>query len=142
MTTPQLALLGFATWTLFVLMVTVGIHRWSLILTGRAAIDSFPAHAPEGPGWYQRATRAHANCIENLPVFGAIVAVATFAHVQGPWIDALSLAILAARVVQTSVHVGFPISARSVSVRFSFYSVQLVAMLAMLAVIVVDARSR
>lgn len=135
MTIPQASLLGFAFWTLFVLMVTIGVHRWSLILTGRAAIDSFPAHAPEGPGFYQRATRAHANCIENLPVFGALVALLTFTRVASPLIDALTGAVLAARIVQTSVHVAFPISARTVSIRFTFYSVQLVAMLVTIVVL-------
>ena len=73
MTVPVGMLLGFAAWTLLLLVITVGIYRWSLILTRTAAIASFPADAIEGAGWYQRGTRAHANCIENLPVFGAIV---------------------------------------------------------------------
>ena len=89
MTVPLFTLLGFALWTLTVLMVTVGVHRWSLILTGRAPIHTFPADAPTGPDWYRRATRAHLNCVENLPVYVAIVGVASFAGVGGSLLDAL-----------------------------------------------------
>ena len=139
MSIPLLSLLGFALWTLLVLMFTVGIHRWSLILARRAAIASFSADASTGPDWYKRGTRAHANCIENLPVYAAIVFTATFVGVSGPWFDLLAVAVLVARIVQTSVHVGFVQTDRAVSVRFSFYSVQLVAMLVMLVCIVASA---
>jgi uncharacterized MAPEG superfamily protein len=136
MTLPLLTLLGFAGWTLLVLATTVGVHRWRLILTKRAAINAFPADASDGPDWYQRATRAHLNCIENLPVYGAIVGVATLTGYHGELLDALAVAVLVARVCQTLVHVAFVQSARVVSYRFSLFSVQLVAMLWMLALIV------
>lgn len=132
MTIPLISLLGFATWTLLVLMATIGVHRWWHILAKGAAINAFPAHAPDGPDWYRRATRAHANCIENLPVFGAIVVVLTFAGVAGRVVDVLSLAVLIARVCQTTVHIAFVQTARAVGVRFSFFTVQLIAMLWMI----------
>ncbi len=129
MTLPLLSLLGFAVWTLLVLAATVGVHRWRLILTKRARINAFPADASNGPDWYQRATRAHLNCVENLPVYAAIVLVATFTGRHGWLLDALSIAVLGARVVQTSVHVAFVQTERVVSWRFSLFTVQLVAML-------------
>jgi len=132
MTVPLLTLLGFATWTLIVLAATVGVHRWRLILTKRARINGFPADASNGPDWYQRATRAHLNCIENLPVYGAIVLVATLAGRHGPLLDALSIAVLAARICQTSVHVLFVQTERAVTYRFSLFTVQLLAMLWMI----------
>jgi uncharacterized MAPEG superfamily protein len=135
MTTPLYCLLGFAVWTLVVLMTTIGLHRWTQILTGKASIDAFRADHPEGPDWYRRAMRAHANCVENLPVFGAIVAVATFAGASSPLLSGLSIAVVAARVCQTTVHVAFTQNARAVSVRFSFFAIQLVAMLTMAFVI-------
>ena len=73
MTVPVWMLLGFATWTVLLLLTTVGVYRWSRILTGRAPIREFRADRVEGEEWYKRAMRAHANCVENLPVFGAIV---------------------------------------------------------------------
>ena len=135
MTLPLLTLVGFAAWTLLLLAATVGVHRWSLILTRRAAINEFPADAPVGPGFYQRATRAHLNCIENLPVYGAIVFAITVTGKTNLLLDALSVAVLSARVCQTLVHVLFVQSARVVTYRFSLYTVQLVAMLWMILLI-------
>jgi uncharacterized MAPEG superfamily protein len=136
MTLPLLTLLGFATWTLLLLAATVGVHRWRLILTKRAPINGFPPDAPVGPGWYQRATRAHLNCIENLPVYGAIVLVGTLTGCQSPELDALSVAVLGARICQTMVHVSFVQTERAVTYRFSLFTVQLLAMLWMVVLIV------
>ena len=60
-------LLGFAAWTLLLLSATVGVYRWSRILTGRAGAGAFQADNIQGEEWYKRAMRAHANCMENLP---------------------------------------------------------------------------
>jgi len=68
MTIPVWMLLGFATWTALLLLFTIGIYRWTLIFSGTVPIRDFPADASGGAEWYKRATRAHANCIENLPV--------------------------------------------------------------------------
>lgn len=137
MTIPIWMLLGFAGWTLLLLVATVGVYRWSLILTSAAAIASFRADASDGAGWYQRGTRAHANCIENLPVFGAIVFALQAAEVSGALVDALSVAILAARIVQSLVHTCFVQTDRMVSIRFSFYTVQAVSFMWLTGIIVV-----
>ena len=129
MTIPQWTLLGFAAWTLALLMATVGVYRWGLILFAKAGIASFPPEAREGAGWYQRGTRAHANCIENLPVFGAIVYLITAIGLEGPLVNALCIASLAARIVQSCVHISHEQTNAFVAVRFSFYSVQLVSFL-------------
>jgi uncharacterized MAPEG superfamily protein len=136
MTLPLLTLLGFAAWTLVLLAATVGMHRWRLILTKRAAINGFPADAPVGPDWYQRATRAHMNCVENLPVYAAIVLVATLGGRHGPLLDALSVAVLCARICQTLVHVSFVQTERAVTYRFSLFTVQYLAMLWMIGLVI------
>ena len=136
MTIPVWMLLGFAAWTVLLLTFTIGVYRWRRILTGRGSIAEFRADQVEGEDWYRRAMRAHANCIENLPVFGAVVFALRVAGVTSPLADALSIAVLAARVVQSSVHVGFVQSNRVVSVRFSFFTVQLVSFVALMALIV------
>src|ERR1041384_991015 len=100
MTIPQWTLLGFAAWTLALLMATVGVYRWGLIISAKAGIASFRSDALEGAGWYQRGTRAHANCIENLPVFGVVVYLITVVDLHGPVVDALCIAPLAARVIR------------------------------------------
>jgi uncharacterized MAPEG superfamily protein len=132
MTIPQWALLGFTAWTLALLMATVGVYRWGNILFAKAGIASFRSDALEGAGWYQRGTRAHANCIENLPVFGAIVYLISTIHLRGPLVDALCIATLAARVVQSLVHISHEQTNSFVAVRFSFYSVQLVSFLVLI----------
>ena len=132
MTVPQWTLLGFAAWTLGLLMATVGVYRWGMILLSKARIASFRSDQLEGAGWYQRGTRAHANCIENLPVFGAIVYIITVTGMHGTMVDALCIAILAARIIQSSVHVSHVQTDAFVAVRFSFYSVQLVSFLALI----------
>lgn len=72
MTIPIWMLLAFAVWTIVVLLFSVGVYRWSRILTGRVEIKDFRADRVEGADWYQRAMRAHANCVENLPVFAVL----------------------------------------------------------------------
>jgi uncharacterized MAPEG superfamily protein len=127
MSIPVWMLLGFATWTALLLLLTVGVYRWSRIFTGRVAIRNFPADAAGGEEWYRRATRAHANCIENLPVFGAIVFALHVGQVAGPWVDALCVAVLAARVCQSTVHVCFTHGNTVASFRFGFFFVQFIA---------------
>lgn len=131
----QLTLLGFALWTLLLLMFTIGVYRWKLILGGSAAIHTFAADAPTGVDWYRRATRAHANCIENLPVYAAIIFVMSQLEVEGPLVDVLCWIVLGARLCQTTVHVGFVQTARAVSFRFSFYTFQLLSMLWLIGLI-------
>ena len=55
---PVWVLLGFATWTLLILFATVGVYRWSRILTGRTAIATWRADEQQGSEWYRRAMRA------------------------------------------------------------------------------------
>lgn len=133
MSTPLWVLLAFACWTLVVLMIGVGIRRWTLILTGQAQIADFPGDVAHGSTPYRRAVRAHANCVENLPVYGAIATVAFAAQATGPMLDTLAIAVMAARVCQTFVHMAFSETNATVAVRFSFFLVQVVAMLWMAA---------
>ena len=135
MTLPVWMLLGFAAWTALLLIATVGVYRWSRILTRRAQIREFRSDQVEGEDWYKRGTRAHANCVENLPVFGAIVLALYVGNVTGPLVNGLAIAVLAARVVQSLVHTCFVQTNAAVAVRFSFFSVQLVCFIALIVVI-------
>ena len=107
MTVPVGMLVGFAAWTVLLLLATVGVYRWSRILTGRVQIRNFRADQIEGADWYKRAMRAHANCVENLPVFGAIVFALYVGNVASALVNALSVAVLVARIMQSLVHVSF-----------------------------------
>jgi uncharacterized MAPEG superfamily protein len=134
MTIPMLMLLGFATWTVLLLMATVGVYRWVNILFGRAPIASFRSDQLEGEDWYRRGTRAHANCVENLPVFGAIVLVISAIGVTGPAVDTLCTTVLIARVCQSMVHVSHVQTDAFVAVRFTFFCVQLACFLALIVI--------
>ena len=135
MTLPLWMLLGFATWTVLLLLVTVGIYRWSQILTRRVPISEFRADPVEGKDWYKRSMRAHANCIENLPVFGAIVFALYAGDVANATVNVLAVAILAARIMQSLVHVCLVQTNTVVSVRFGFFFVQIVSFLWLIAII-------
>jgi hypothetical protein len=129
MTLPVWMLVGFAAWTVLLLLATVGVYRWSQILTGRVAIREFRADQIEGAEWYKRAMRAHANCIENLPVFGAIVFGLYVGNVGSALVNALAVAVLLARVLQSLVHVCFVQTNTVTAVRFGFFFVQIVSFL-------------
>ena len=132
---PVWMLLGFATWTVLLLLATVGIYRWRRILTGRVPISEFQANQVEGKDWYKRSMRAHANCIENLPVFGAIVFALYAADVANATVNVLAVAILAARIMQSLVHVCLVQTNTVASVRFGFFFVQIVCFLWLIAII-------
>lgn len=85
-----------------------------------------------------RHTRARLNCIENLPVFGAIVFVITALHIETAAVDYLCIAVLVARIGQSLVHVSHEQTDAFVAVRFSFFSVQLIAFLALIVIAATD----
>ena len=138
-TIPLCVMLAFAAWTLALLTVTVGYYRWSRILTGRQRIATFPADGTGGAGWYERATRAHMNCIENLPVYGAVAVAAALCNVGGRDLDVLALVFIAARIAQSLVHITREQTDRVVSVRFSLYMVQWVCLVWMGVLVVARA---
>jgi uncharacterized MAPEG superfamily protein len=138
MTIPVWTLLGFAAWTVLLLLSTVGVYRWSRILTGRVPIRGFRADRIEGEDWYQRAMRAHANCIENLPVFGAIVLALYVSGIGGSAINYLSISVLVARVMQSLIHVCLEQTNAVVSVRFAFFFVQIAGFIALIIIVVIQ----
>jgi uncharacterized MAPEG superfamily protein len=139
MSIPVLVLLGFAAWTLATLVGSIGVYRWSRILAGRASIAEWRADLPQGSDWYQRAMRAHMNCVENLPVYAAIVVALMATGLQSPIIDRLAVIMLAARVGQTLAHIGLPPTNAAVSVRFGLFSIQVLCFVAMGAIIAMSA---
>jgi uncharacterized MAPEG superfamily protein len=127
-------LLGFAAWTLLLLMAVVGVYRWFNILFRKAPIASFRSDRLEGEDWYRRGTRAHANCVENLPVFGAIVLVISAIGVDGAAVNYLCTAVLIARVCQSLVHMSHEQTDTFVAVRFSFFTIQLICFVALIVI--------
>jgi uncharacterized MAPEG superfamily protein len=128
---PVWILLGFAAWTLFVLFTTVGVYRWSRILTGRTPIAAWRADEHQGDEWYRRAIRAHLNCVENLPVYTAIVVALVAARITSPVLDRLAITILVARICQSSIHLLVEQTNVVAGIRFAFFFVQAICMITM-----------
>jgi uncharacterized MAPEG superfamily protein len=106
MTVPVWVLLLFAAWTLMLLFLTVGFFRWSRILAGRATIREWRPDEDQGTDRYRRAMRAHANCLENLPIYIVVVIALLVTEAKSPWLDGLAIILLIARIAQSALHLG------------------------------------
>lgn len=123
MTNTGYALTGFVAWALF-LLVVMEIIRTYLVVTGKVAANAFtPANSGLSP-FMQRLARAHANCIEGLPIFGGLLAIAIMTS-RTDVTDALALWLLGARIAQSIIHL-VSTSPIAVSLRFTAFAVQLV----------------
>jgi hypothetical protein len=71
----------------------------------------------------QRLARAHANCVEGLPVFGGLLLVALVLDKTAAT-DGLAVWLLGARIVQSTIHL-ISTSAPMVSARFTAFAVQM-----------------
>lgn len=122
MTPTATALLGFAAWTIF-LVILLAFYRTSLVMGGKRKANSFNATGADVEGFGVRLTRAHANCYENLPVAGAVLLYA-IATEQSATTDGFAYAFIGARILQSIVHL-ISTSPAAVTVRFALYIVQL-----------------
>ena len=137
---PVWVLLGFAAWTLLFLFATVGVYRWSRILTGRTAIATWRAGEQQGSEWYRRAMRAHINCLENLPIYTAIVVALLAVRVTSPILDGLAITILVARICQSSIHLLLEQTNMVAGIRFAFYFLQAISMIAVGILVAISTR--
>jgi uncharacterized MAPEG superfamily protein len=131
MSVPVWVLLLFAAWTLLLLFLTVGYFRWSLILTGRATIREWRPDQDQGTDWYRRAMRAHANCLENLPIYTVVVIALLVTNAKGQWLDGLAIILLVARIAQSVLHIGPTQTEFVAGVRFGFYAIQIACIITM-----------
>lgn len=116
------ALTGFVAWSLFLLVVMEAIRSRMVLLKEIPANGFKPDNANLSP-FMQRLARAHANCVEGLPIFGGLMLVAVLAGKSGVT-DPLAFWLLGARIVQSSIHLA-SLSATAVTLRFSFFAIQL-----------------
>ncbi|HEY2386785.1 MAG TPA: MAPEG family protein [Candidatus Binatia bacterium] len=124
------ALLLFAAWTLVLMLIYVN-YRVMVILSGRKRADSWTRGRPtDDPSFVERAQHAHMNCIENLPVFGAIV-LSAYALGRPGVADAWGGTVLGLRLAQSSVHL-IGVSHWLVWVRGSLFTVQVFLFLLMI----------
>ena len=116
-----LALSLFIAWAL-ALLVLMEVMRSHLVLTGRVPSNGFtPDNANLSP-FMQRLARAHANCVESLPLFGGLLLLA-LATGQQAVTDPLALWLVLARVVQSTIHLA-SLSVLAVNARFAAFAVQ------------------
>jgi uncharacterized MAPEG superfamily protein len=116
------ALAGFVTWSLF-LLVLMEVVRSRLVLSKTVAANGFtPDNANLSP-FMQRLARAHANCVEGLPIFGGLMLIAAISG-KSSITDPLAYTFLAARVLQSLIHLS-SLSVLAVTLRFSAFVVQI-----------------
>ena len=116
------ALLLFAAWTLVLMFIYVN-YRVLLTLTFKKPANSWGRDAADAdPAIIKRAHHAHLNCVENLPVFAAIVLAAS-ALGKAPVVDAVAAWVLYFRIAQSVTHL-IGTSALLVFIRANFFLLQ------------------
>jgi uncharacterized MAPEG superfamily protein len=122
LTQSSIALAGFITWALLLLVLMEAIRSW-LVLGRKVPANGF---SPDNSGlspFMKRLARAHANCIEGLPIFGGLLILA-IATKRTEITDSLAYWLLAARILQSIIHLAST-SAVAVTARFGAFSVQM-----------------
>lgn len=125
MTSTMIALLGFAAWTIL-LVFAVLLYRTGIVMAGKRPANSWPRGGPlpaGEPALMVRMRDAHQNCLEGLPIFAAIVLVATAAGKLAVT-EPLAMFVLYARIAQSVTHL-IGTTHWLVFIRASFFSVQL-----------------
>ncbi len=125
MPVPVLMVLAFALWTVVLLVLTVGIYRWGSVFAGKAQLTDFRADDVRGSEFYKRSMRAHANCVENLPVFAAVIFCAYATQTASHAIDVMSIVVVVSRIMQSLVHVLLIQSNGVIFLRFCLFLAQL-----------------
>lgn len=117
-----IAFTGFISWALF-LLVLMEVIRSQLVLRGKVPANGFtPDNAALSP-FMQRLARAHANCVESLPIFGGLLLVAIATH-RTSVTDQLAYVFLGSRIFQSIVHL-VSLSPAAVTIRFTAFAVQM-----------------
>ncbi len=133
MNTALLCLLGFALWTILLVVMVIS-WRGVLVLKGDFEPHTFPSGSPHGSELYWRLNRAHINAAEGLPIFGVLVLAGVVTGVTDPMFATLCMVVLGARIVQSTVHIAAN-TATSVSIRVTAQLTQLGSGLWMIVII-------
>lgn len=121
MSPSAIALVGFAAWTLLLVLI-IGLMRTYIVLAGQRKSAAFDPGGDDISPFSRRLCRAHANCYESLPIFGALVAIALITG-RNEVTDGLAMFVLYARLAQSIVHIAST-SPWMIRIRFAFYLVQ------------------
>ena len=99
------------------------VIRSKLVLTKAVPANGFTPDNSNLSPFMQRLARAHANCVEGLPIFGGLMLIAVVAG-KTTVTDPLAYAFLSARIVQSVIHL-CSLSSMAVTLRFSAFAVQI-----------------
>lgn len=116
------ALTAFVSWALFLIILMEVLRCRLIMVKAVAATDFRPDNANLSP-FMQRLARAHANCVESLPIFGGLMLVALIGN-KTAVTDPLAGAFLIARLVQSCTHLASSSMVASY-LRFSAFVVQM-----------------
>ncbi len=116
------ALAGFIAWTLALLVLMEAIRTW-MVMSKQVPANGFQPDNGNLSPFMQRLARAHANCLEGLPIFGGLMLVAVAAD-RTAVTDPLAFVLLGARIVQSLIHLA-SLSPAAVSARFTAFAVQM-----------------
>ena len=102
MSATLIALVAFAAWTG---LLVFGLANLRIAISARTKkpLNSYSPSGDDLEGLGQRWTRVHLNCVEFLPIFGA-VALAAIAAGKTAVTDPLAMVVLYARIAQSAVH--------------------------------------
>ncbi|MGB0213081.1 MAPEG family protein [Algiphilus sp.] len=129
--TPSLTAVAlFAAWALVLIGLIISYRVFLVLAKGTPAYSWTRGKAIQDPPIIERASHAHLNTLENLPVFAAIV-LAGVVSGQGAAIDALAPWVLYARVGQSVVHL-IGVNQPLVLVRAGLFGAQVVLFIIML----------
>ncbi len=116
-----LALTAFISWAL-ALLILMEILRTKLVIAKKTVVTSFVPDNSNLSPFMQRLARAHANCIEGIPIFGGLMLVA-IATDRASVTNSLALVLLAARITQSLIHLSSS-SSTAINLRFLAFAVQ------------------
>jgi uncharacterized MAPEG superfamily protein len=128
------ALVWFALWTI-VLVLGIGARRFAELRKG-AHPTSFRAGERHGSESYWRLYRAHANALENLPIFAVVVLTGWVVGMETKTFNQLAVVVLIARIVQSTIHIASG-HTYAIFFRFAAYAAQIACMIWM-AVLVLE----
>ena len=102
MSATLIALVAFAAWT-GLLVFGLANLRIAISVRTKKPLNSYSPSGDDLEGLGQRWTRVHLNCVEFLPIFGA-VALTAIAAGKTAVTDPLAMVVLYARIAQSTVH--------------------------------------
>jgi uncharacterized MAPEG superfamily protein len=122
-----IALAGFAGWTALLAVFLVGVRLFNAFAGAKIPLNRFSPGGDDLPGFGQRYTRAHLNCLEVLPIFAAVVIAAGLSN-QLAIMESTAMYILYARIAQSVIHM-ISTALPMVLLRGTFFFIQLALLL-------------